>query len=312
MDKSPINKGESTEPQVSVKPKCECLSEMFQQLFDPNAENLEWDALRFTDPHPKMVFTHVAWIDLMGATHLMMRDPDAASRNIVRLHEAVFRALKNTDNKVADGFQFYPFADGVYIVHAHFKELKRVVCRVFRSYAKAWIDGGSLRKWPPIRASISFGRIATSDGLEERIKIAFKDDSESFLKSISTGLVVGAAFGEAHATESSAPPFGIRLSQSLVSFGKIPKKLHDGKNEETMVTWPLVRWWAATGKKEIKEARAEFARRFGERVLSYFDWAKGHPIDSGMENEKDSAKIESWKTTIREYFETDDSKGEAR
>ena len=260
--------------------------------------NLPFDKLKFKEVRTGVELKFVGWIDLMGASNMMMRSPDAVSKSIGCLHEAVLlAAAANSDVPV----NLHPLADGVYVVADEYHAVASVVSRTFRSYANKYFPMKSDARFCPIRASIAFGRVADLVKTGEQLAKIFETNGNPV---IPTGylenIVQGTAFSAAHEAERKAPPFGIYHDESLRAFGRTRK--NDG-----FVTWPFLKWWfverdAKGNSKEATEKQRVLAMQFGESLLAHFDWIERHPVESGMDGDRISEKIEKYRKLIREYF----------
>ena len=265
---------------------------MFEAAFGSSkARKSTWDALSFTDSEPEMVFQYVGWVDVMGASHMMRRSIDAASKSIGRLHEAVLRAKKSVAN--ADDVRLHPLTDGVYIVSKTYKPVSDILRRVFRSYAHTCLSIKSDSRFCPIRAAIAYGRVVDEEAYLQKLlgKLPAKSQTAAH-KAYLANVIHGRAYAAAHDAEHSAPPFGIYHDESLREFGET-----EAKNP---VSWPLEKWWCF-GHSATEEQQT-FAHAFGRRLLDHFEWVKSHPIDSEMPCDDNDKKIETYKRQIKEYF----------
>ena len=265
---------------------------MFEAAFGTSkARERSWDALSFTDSKPEMVFRYVGWVDVMGASHMMRRSIDAASKNIGRLHEAVLRAKKSAAN--ADDVRLHPLTDGVYIVSEQYKPVSDILGRVFRSYAHTCLSMKSDSRFCPIRAAIAYGRVVDEAAYLQKLlgKLPAKSKTAAH-KAYLVNVIHGKAYAAANEAEHSAPPFGIYHDASLRDFGTT--------ESDNPLTWPLEKWWCFG--RSATEAQQTFAKAFGQRLLDHFDWVKSHPIDSEMPADESDKKLETYKRQIKEYF----------
>lgn len=250
-----------------------------------------WDNLSFTDSKPKMDFRYVGWVDVMGASHMMQRSLDAASKNVGCLHEAVLKARSSL--RVKGKAELHPMSDGVYVVAKDYTTVCSILVRVFRSYARTCLRIKSDTRLCPIRAAITFGRVVDHNVyLGKMIEHLVGWEKSSFLKSYCFSVLHGEAYASAHKAEGNAPPFGIFNDESVRKFGKFGKK--------RPVTWPLEKWWCE-GNTDNAMQQA-FATAFGQNLLNHFDWVESHPFDSGMSGDESVKKIASYKKQIKEYF----------
>lgn len=254
----------------------------------------------FAETEIELDLRFVGWIDLMGASSMMLRSPEAAYRSIGCLHEAMLRSVATLPEKI--DVTLHPLADGVYVVAKEFHVVATILSRAFRSYAHRYLSLSSESRSCPLRAAIAYGRVSdmasTRKALEALIKtIPSKRLSEHYLDN----LVQGTAFSHAYGAERKAPPFGVYHDESLRHFGKTESGL--------FVTWPFLKWWF-NGQKPT-EKQHMFARRFGKCVLEHFDWIERHPVEAGMSGEDLANNLASYRRLVEEYFdiETDFGKG---
>ena len=254
-------------------------------------EGMSWDKLVFTDRIPKMQFRYVGWVDLMGASHMMRRSIDSASKSIGRLHEAVLKACFAL--KVSKNVTLHPLADGVYVDADNYEDVADIFAHVFRSYAQTFIEMSSESRFCPIRAAIAYGKVVDQNVYVR--KLAEKTSGKMrtrFLAQYFSNVLHGRAYAAAHDAESKAPPFGIFQDESLREFGMTKK----GK----YITWPLEKWWCSG--RSATEQQKSFAESFGQCLIDHFNWVLEHPIDSGMDDKNAIEKIDGYKRSIREYF----------
>ena len=132
--------------------------QLFTKAFgDEKSPDQSWDLLKFSDRDPEMEFRYVGWVDVMGASHMMQRSHDAASKSIGRLHEAVLKAFCALGSN--DSVSLHPLANGVYVVADSYKDVADIFDRVFRSYAQTYLKMKSDSRFCPIRAAIAYGRV---------------------------------------------------------------------------------------------------------------------------------------------------------
>lgn len=236
-----------------------------------------FDSLTFSDRRPKMSFKYVAWVDVMGASHLMERAPDAAARSIGRLHEAAFRSLeRKTAGKVdIDVFQL---SDGMYLVSDNFDGIVETLNRMFRSYAHSFASASINGRWLPLRAAIAYGRVSDSSGILDRSVKSLGPGGCKRFRKLFPFVIHGTALSDAYKAEGFAPPFGIVLHESVRKFGTT--------SGGAPTTWELEKWWLVDKTEEGRKRGAEFAKSFGSLVRAYFDWAERNPYDSGLSAEK--------------------------
>ncbi|MBR3924754.1 MAG: hypothetical protein IKJ45_16680 [Kiritimatiellae bacterium] len=272
----------------------EATENLFNALFGKpgsRGDGKSWDELVFTDRSPKMLFRYVGWVDLMGASHMMSRSIDSASKSIGRLHEAVLKASFTL--KLNTSVVLHPMADGVYVVAETYEDVALVFAHVFRSYAQTFIKMNSESRFCPIRAAIAYGRVIDQNVYVRKLAAkTFKKRQEKLLTQYFSNVLHGKAYATAHDAESKAPPFGIFQDESLREFGMTKEKTH--------ITWPLEKWWCS-GRSATEQQRT-FAESFGQCLINHFNWVLEHPIDSGMDGKDAIDKIDGYKRSIREYF----------
>ena len=251
-----------------------------------------FDSLTFSDRRPKMSFKYVAWVDVMGASHLMERAPDAAARSIGRLHEAAFRSLERKTAGKSD-IDVFQLSDGMYLVSDSFDGIVEVVNRIFRSYAHSFASAPINGRWVPLRAAIAYGRVSDSSGILDCSKKALGAGRCKKFRKLFPFVIYGTALSDAYKAEESAPPFGIVLHESVQKFGKT--------NRDAPTTWHLEKWWLVDNTKEGRKRGADFAKSFGSLVRAYFDWAEKNLYDSGLEAEKTA----SYKKLVNACFGLD-------
>lgn len=264
----------------------------FTDAFPKNNAKLPWDELSITEERIGSKPKYVGWVDLMGASTLMLRSPDAASRSIGCLHESVLRAVAPLLDK--GQAELHPISDGVYVVSDKYDIVATVLGRAFRSYALKYLKLDSEARSCPIRAAIAYGRAMESTAVRSQFEVAFqKGRPIAIPKPYVENIVQGTAFSAAHEAERKAPPFGIYHDESLRNFGQT-------RDNGLFVTWPFMKWWCEGREANTRQRR--FAECFGRVVLAHFDWIERHPVESGMDGDRVPEKIEKYRKLIREYF----------
>lgn len=264
----------------------------FKDAFSKNKAKLQWDELSITEARFGSKRKYVGWVDLMGASTLMLRSPDAASRSIGSLHESVLRAVAALPDKRQP--ELHPISDGVYVVSDKYNIVATVLGRAFRSYALKYLKLDSEARSCPIRAAIAYGRTMEYPAVCSQFEAAFQKGGRiSIPKEYVANVVQGTAFSAAHEAERKAPPFGIFHDESLRNFGQT------GDNGQ-FITWPFLKWWCED--REASKQALRFAECFGRVVLAHFNWIERHPVESGMDGDRISEKIERYRKLIREYF----------
>ena len=254
-------------------------------------DGLHWDALTFTDPRPNMPMKYVGWVDVMGASHMMQRAADAASKSIGQLHEAILKAVVGYSRNA--NISLHPLSDGVYVVAPDYGTVAAILARVFRSYARSYLEVTSDSRDCLIRAAIAYGQTVDMEFLRPRLARSLPDSGlQERLNSYFANILHGNAFVAAHEAERKAPPFGIYHDESLRMFGCT--------NSGLPVAWPLEKWWC-NGRKPNEKQR-NFAELFGKRLLAHFSWLEKHPMESGMDEDGADNKIDGYNRKIKEYF----------
>ena len=265
----------------------------FDRAFASSNIECFWDNLKFSEMKVEPVFRYVGWIDVMGASNLMLRSPEAVSRSIGCLHEAVLRATAALPER--DSVELHPLADGVYVVAPEYHAVSTIISRVFRSYARKYLSWPSEARKCLIRSAIAFGRGVNTSLMRAKLESVFSNAPSECIPGHYLGNIVhGTAFSLAHDAERKAPPFGVIHDNSLRLFGIT-------KSGKTLVSWPFLRWWCEG--QQATPTRRNFARMFSKCVLDHFDWVEKHPIESGMHGDDIEKKIQSYRRLAVEYFD---------
>lgn len=157
------------------------------------------------DHLPESKLQYIAWIDLMGTTHMMEYSFENAATNICKLH--LFIAQQENYDK----FDIYPMNDGVYIVSESYQPLYRLLTNVFSDYAKVVMSNVNRDKWdimrlPVLRAAIAYGHLYHPKDIEESALADYRYTSS---------ILLGEPMAVAHRKESEASPFGIIADESV-------------------------------------------------------------------------------------------------
>ncbi len=223
-------------------------TQTFQQVFGQhNARNSKWDAIHFNNQNLNTTNKYIAWIDLMGAANAMMLSLPKASNFVAKVHCTAQKA-QVTHQRIS----VHPITDGFFATADDWGDLIRFLRRSFLTLANLF----SLERYNQhrfiIRGAIAYGPFI--DGTS--ITAGFGQPQPTYIgNNYMHNVMIGSPLSWAYKAESKAPPFGIYVDQSVLTFSPSP------------IGSPLHYWWNLGNQTE-----KDWAKNFGRMVLRHFQW----------------------------------------
>lgn len=228
--------------------------------------------------------TYVAWIDLMGAGHMMSVSMEKSANSLVRLHMAVDQAV----SAASEAVEVLPINDGVFIIAPSQTTVKRLVRAVMTDLACLFISTPDAQNKFLVRGAIAYGPVYRGDAIAAGLSLAKRQRHEKTLSRVA----FGPAIIQAYQAEASAPPYGISVHESARSFAP------EGAKPFRMTHWL---WWTVhegmpqpdgvAPLSDIKEA-------LGADLLEHMEWIRSTLLFHGLKLEK----VRDWEQAIRQYL----------
>jgi len=230
---------------------------------------------------PEPVREYVGWIDIMGMANTMSRSLPVSGNFVMKLLVAA-EDFKETSQPVGlcaviDGV-FLHSNDQIAILNA----LKHTLGRL----AMVHISTAEAKLRFLVRAGLAYGPMIVGKNIDEASfrPSTYKAHEPTRPKSADS-VVFGIAVSEAHRAAQQAPPFGVRLHESVRAFGP---------NGAFPLPATLWQWWLY----HPTDADKELAKYLKAYINDYFAWCKCRPITTQYDTE-DLARHE---TQFNEYF----------
>ena len=241
--------------------------EAFGEHFGPNRLESQWDKPYFDNRTLNPTPRFVAWVDLMGASNLMMLSLPQVAVFVAKIHAAGIDAQRRFTT-----VSIHPITDGFFATCSTWNELRDFTSRVMRSLAYCFQAEADQRHRFLVRSGIAYGRFISGDQIEVGSN-TFTGQS-AYLHNV----MIGSPLAWAYKAESKAPPFGIYVDQSITT--------QSGER----IAWVLHKWWAS--------AQETWAQQFGGTVKAHLEWMNANSIGTRYPVDKHAAYVEA----VTEYF----------
>lgn len=227
---------------------------------------------------------YVAWLDLMGAGHIMSTSVPKAANFLVRLHMSVELAIRNSGYT----FRTLPINDGIFIVGERKGELITVLQHAMTLLAARFVATPRAHDRCLLKGGIAYGPVYEGAQLVEGIAHKKLRNSPEFLERV----LFGSAIIQAYRAEASAPPYGIAVHESARAFSA------DGEPPFNMTHWL---WWQehaeakkASGLPSLVDLRDVLAIELERQ----FNWMTSTLLLHGLQQEK----ISQWRAMSKQYL----------
>jgi len=227
---------------------------------------------------------YVAWLDLMGAGHIMGTSINKTANFLIRLHMAVEIAIQKSGYKLTT----LPINDGVFIISQRKGELITVVQHIMALLAARFIATHQQQDRCLMRGGIAYGPVYMGETLRHGIKKKKLRDNSEFLRRV----MFGPPIIQAYKSEGSAPPYGIAVHESARSFAA------ENARPFQMTHWL---WWqtgaeaaAPNGISSLNEIKNCLA----VELVGYYEWMAKGLLFQGVTIDK----VKQWKESSSQYF----------
>jgi hypothetical protein len=227
---------------------------------------------------------YVAWLDLMGAGHIMGTSVHKSANFLVRLHMAIETA------RMESGYELktLPINDGIFIIGQKKGEVMTVVRHAMILLAARFIATPRPHDRCLMKGAIAFGPVYAGEQLKPGISRRKIRERPEFLERV----WFGPPIIQAYKSESTAPPYGIAIHESARSFSA-------GEDPPFQMTHWL--WW-----QDNSESRpipnvpplTVFKDCLALELQGYFDWMKSTLLFHGVSADK----LKSWSEACNQYF----------
>jgi hypothetical protein len=227
---------------------------------------------------------YVAWIDLMGAGHLMATSIQKSANFLARLH------MVATVSKSELGFKGKTIAinDGFFLISESRDEIEAIVVLIFARLAGIFIGTPRPQDRFLVRSGIAYGAVYTADDLIKGTGVKKGKKYHDLYENVAFGPPVI----HAYKAESNAPPFGIAIHESARNFSE------PGHAPFRMTHWL---WWqhnsSAVNVGKLP-ALSTLKDCLDSELRVHFDWMKATQLFQGLPD----GKIEEWKKMCSQYF----------
>ncbi len=243
-------------------------------------ESLHFDARKI----PPAENEYVAWIDLMGAGHVMSVSASKTANFLARLHMAVDIAVAAAPEPV----RINPINDGVFITTPSKIAVMSVVRQVLYLLGGYFISKSAPQDRFLVRSSIAYGPVYHGSALAMGLSKVKQGKHEQTLRSVQ----FGAPIIQAYRAEATAPPYGCAIHESARTFAPA------GSQPFRETLWL---WWPRL--QELDEpigmvSLPDLVRCLAVDLSAHFEWMKATRIF----HELPSTKISEWQESVGQYF----------
>lgn len=249
------------------------------------AKKFRRNSLEFNSKHLEAApNAYVAWLDLMGASHIMSTSVHKSANFLARFHMAVERSRE----AVKFGGQILPINDGVFIVAEKKFDIVSIVGRTMIILATNFIATPRPHDRFLLRGGLAFGPTYFGHLLTKGFRAKKSLKASHFMDTV----MFGPALIQAFQAEHGSPPFGIAVHESARAFCP--------PNETTfrMNHWM---WWAPNERCDYPKNApplSDLKDCLASDLDDHFSWLESCLIFHGL----DKAKIQQWRDACGQYF----------
>lgn len=229
-------------------------------------------------------YYYVAWLDLMGAGHIMGTSVHKSANFLVRLHMAVETA------RMKSGYELrtLPINDGIFIIGTKKGELMTVVRWAMVLLSARFIGTPRPHDRCLMKGAIAFGPVYSGEQLRPGISNKKLRERPDYLERV----LFGPPIIQAYKSESTAPPYGIAVHESARAFSA------EGEPPFQMTHWL---WWQDNAEsKPVPHVPSltDFKDCLAMELQNHFKWMDESLIFHGVSADK----IQTWSKMAKQYF----------
>lgn len=227
---------------------------------------------------------YVAWIDLMGAGHLMSTSIQKSANFLARLH------MVSESSKYDSGFDGQTIAinDGIYLISPSRQRIEMVLVLMLARLSGLFLATPRPQDRLLARAGLAYGPVYDSKHLCKGTGVR----KIKRFPMIYANVAFGPPIIQAYQSESNAPPYGVAVHESARSFSE------PGSLPFRMTHWL---WWQAspeTIKAGGLPGLSTLKDELRSALCNHFDWMRTTQIFHGLPD----GKVEKWKAQVQQYF----------
>lgn len=185
-------------------------------------EELRFSSEGLGDPE----YRYVAWLDLMGAGHLMATSLEKAANAIARIHQAVHLAIQRHSYSP----DLVAINDGIFVCSPSKVEISQVVRAALMYLAARFVTKDDPQDRFLARCAIAYGPTFTGQKLAAQLP----GSKRGYIPRTLDQVVFGSPVIQAYRTEHDSPAYGVAVHESARAFA--PK----GQRPFRSTLW---RWW---------------------------------------------------------------------
>lgn len=226
---------------------------------------------------------YVAWIDLMGAGHLMSVSLEKPANALVRLHMAVEHAIAKKSP-----IETLPINDGVFILSPHKSDIEEVVRSVMIDLSSIFISTPDPQNKVLLRGGIAFGPVYRGEAIAAGLAAGKREKHKEALSRVA----FGPAIIQAYRGEGAAPPYGIAVHESARSFAP------PATTPFLMTHWL---WWLTHPDLEHPDGAPPLTvlkEVLCGDLIKHFAWLRSTLLLHGLPAEK----LTQWEQMAQQYF----------
>lgn len=243
------------------------------------------EKLSFTSAKlPPVSYFYVAWLDLMGAGHIMSTSLQKAANFLARLHMCVEIAIRDSDCTI----RTLPINDGIFIISEKKGPLISVLQHAMTLLAARFISTPRSHDRCLLKGGIAYGPVYEGRQLIEGVGSKRLRSQPEFLERV----LFGSAIIQAYKSEAEAPPYGIAVHESARSFSPADEPPFN------LTHWF---WWqehAEARKVNGLPSLVDLRDVLGIELERQFDWMTSTLLLHGVKQDK----IDQWRAMAKQYL----------
>jgi hypothetical protein len=228
---------------------------------------------------------YIAWIDLMGAGHLMATSLEKAANAIARIHTATYLAMDQHGYKL----DLVAINDGIFICSSSKAEISQIVRSTLMHLVARFITKHDPQDRFLVRCAVAYGPVFYGKHLARQLPGYQRGRIPATLDQV----VFGSPVIQAYNAEHESPAYGVAIHESARAFSP------QGERTFRSTLW---RWWQqddAGGYSTATPGRPTPLKNVLVFELeAYFDYMEATLPYHGVKAEQ----VSKWRALAKQYF----------
>jgi hypothetical protein len=228
---------------------------------------------------------YVAWLDLMGAGHLMATSMDKAANAIARIHTATYLAVEQHGYKP----DLVAINDGIFICSKSKEEVSQIVRSALMHLVARFVTKNDPQDRFLARCAIAYGPTFSGKRIAEQLPGHKKGTIPATLDQV----VFGPPVIQAYRAEHDSPPYGVVIHESARSFSP------QGERTFRSTLW---RWWQPDDAGKFSAATPGLPAPLKDVLVpeldAYFEYMDATLPYHAVKSES----VKQWRELAHQYF----------